>query len=184
MQKKVLAVVAVLIGLFLAYVATKPSEMHISREIVINAPAESIFPYLNNGKKMEEWMPWSKVDPSVKMTYSGPAEGVGSTSKWTSTGQMGIGQAEIIESVSNQTVKTRLTYTKPMQMTQHSELTLVSQEYGTLVRWSVTGRNGFMSKLMCVFINMDKEVGGHFEQGLATLKGIVEKQAPTLSPPL
>ena len=28
------------------------------------------------------WMPWSESDPNVKTTYSGPEEGVGSTSSW------------------------------------------------------------------------------------------------------
>jgi hypothetical protein len=41
----------------------------------------------------------------------------------------------------------------------------------------MTGRNTFMSKVMCLFMNMDKLVGRDFEKGLGALKQIVEDPA-------
>ena len=38
----------------------------------------------------------------------------------------------------------------------------------------MTGRNNFMSKAFCLFMNMDKMVGGDFEKGLANMKSVVE----------
>lgn len=49
------------------------------------------------------------------MTYSGPEEGVGAVSSWESPGQMGTGRAEVVESNLNQNVKTKITFTKPME---------------------------------------------------------------------
>lgn len=109
------------------------------------------------------------------MIYSGPPEGVGSKSNWDSNGQMVTGEAEVIESIPNQVVKTKLTYTRPMEMSQMAEVSLTPSADGqTLVKWSVSGKNTFIGRLMCVFINMDKMVGAQFEKGLTNLKKLVE----------
>jgi hypothetical protein len=36
------------------------------------------------------------------------------------------------------------------------------------------GQNTFVSKAMSLFMNMDRMIGGEFEKGLASLKGIAE----------
>ena len=36
------------------------------------------------------------------------------------------------------------------------------------------GQNNFMAKAMGLFMNFDTTVGGEFEKGLASLKGIAE----------
>ena len=47
----------------------------------------------------------------------------------------------------------------------------------TLVTWAMYGKNNFMGKVVSVFMDCDKMVGGQFEQGLATLKSVVEAAA-------
>ena len=119
-------------------------------------------------------MPWQDSDPHVKMQYSGPEEGLGATSSWESTGKMGVGNAVVIESIHNTSVKTQLTYTKPMQMSQIAEMTLTPVEHGTKVKWSVNGHNGFVFCLIGILMNVEKMVGGEFEKGLLKLKREVE----------
>lgn len=174
---KILILFILILGCFLTYIAIKPdSASIISREIVINVTPDILFPYINNSKKMNDWMPWQDSDPGVKMQYSGPEEGVGSKSSWESSGKMGIGNAIVIESTHNQSVKTQLTYTKPMEMSQLAEVTLTRIDGGTKVKWSVNGHNGFMFKLMGIIMNVEKQVGGEFEKGLAKLKLISESK--------
>lgn len=165
--------VLALIGL-LTYVAKQSPEMVITREIFIKAKPEVLFPHINNSKKSNEWMPWMESDPHVKMIYSGPEEGLGSTSSWDSIGRMGKGNAVVIESLPNKLVRTQLTYTRPMEMSQVAEITLSPSEDGTIVCWSVTGKNNFVGRLFCLFMNMDKMVGGQFEKGLGKLKNKIE----------
>lgn len=175
MLKKISLVLAVVWFAFLGYVALKPSQYTVSRALLIQASPAAIFPHINNHKRTNEWMPWAETDPSVQMKYSSPAEGVGSSVTWESTGQMGVGKAETIESVKNEKVISRLTYTKPMEMTQDAEISLSpAPGGGTLVRWSVTGHNNFLGRLVCTFMNMDKMIGAEFEKGLARLKTRVE----------
>ena len=171
--KIVFGIVAVIAGL-LVFAALKPKHMQITRELLIKAPPEVIFPHINSSKLSYAWMPWSEVDPQVKTEFSGPEEGQGSTSKWESPGQMGFGQSVVVESTLNAEVKTQLTYTKPMEMSQLAIVSLHPSPEGTVVRWEVTGENAFIGRLACIFIDMDKVVGGNFEKGLSNLKKIVE----------
>jgi hypothetical protein len=39
------------------------------------------------------------------------------------------------------------------------------------------GKNNFLSKLVCVFMDMEKMVGPDFESGLAGIKALAEKPA-------
>jgi hypothetical protein len=49
----------------------------------------------------------------------------------------------------------------------------------------MTGENNFISKVMCVFMDMDKMIGPDFERGLAAMKAAAEaapKAAPAAIP--
>ncbi len=178
MIKKILAGLGFILAIFVIVAALRPEDYLIKRDISISANPEIIFPFLVNAKSADSWMPWKEHDPQVKNTYSGPEEGVGSTSHWESPGQMGTGKAEVVEAILNKSVKTKITYTKPMVMNQDSEFILNPEGDSTKMTWTVTGKQPFFARLMCtlMFMNMDKYVGGMFEQGLAKLKAIVEAQ--------
>ncbi len=175
MRKKIGLGFLALVLAFLGYVAVQPEDYVVSRTITIDAPAEKIFPYLNNTELGEKWGPWTEVDPGAKMVRTGPAEGVGAKSSWDSTGQLGTGSATIVDSVPNERVGIRLEYTKPMNMNQYAEYLLQSDGRTSHVTWKVSGKNGFPGRVMCVFMNMDKMVGGMFEKGLSNLKTLAEK---------
>lgn len=165
----------IIVGGILIVAAMKPSQSNISRELVINAPPEVLFPYINNAKKSYEWMPWAEGDPGIEIKFSGPEEGVGSASSWVGK-EMGVGTSEVIESIPNQNVKTRLIYTKPHEMNQLAEMSLTPTSGGTLVKWSVNGHNGFMFRIVCIFMDIDKMVGDQFLKGLNKLKTLVENK--------
>ncbi len=175
---KILLTLAVVVGVFGGYVSNRPAEMHVTRELTINAAPETLFPFINNAQKADEWMPWKDSDPDVKMEYSGPIEGVGAKSSWNSKGQMGTGEALVTESQPNKFVKTQLTYTKPFQMVQTAEISLTPVDSGTKVQWSVRGQNNLFFKLLGVFMDCDKMVGSEFEKGLAKLKILAEAVQP------
>lgn len=161
----------------LGFVAVQSPDYEIKREITINATADKIFPYLNSSKLAEKWGPWLEVDPDSKMTYSGPDDGVGSKANWDGGKQLGTGSATIVESIPNQKVGIKLEYVAPMNMTQDSEYLISQNGNQSVVVWKVQGKNNFMGRLMCVFMNMDKMVGGMFEKGLNNLKNLVEKSS-------
>ena len=174
MFKKISIAIGIVVGLFLIYVALQPAEYTISRELLINASSETLFPYINNSEQTSTWMPWKESDPKAVMTYSGPAEGVDSKSSWDSEGSMGTGEALVIESIPLLSVKTQLTYIKPMEMKQLAEIKLKPTDGGTVVHWSVSGSNPFWGRVFCVLFNMPKMIEGEFDKGLNNLKKMVE----------
>lgn len=174
MIKKILLGLAAVVGVLMVVAAFRPVHFSVSREMVMNASAEKIFPYINNSKKADGWMPWAESDPGVKMVYSGPEEGVGAKSSWDSKGNMGTGEALVVESVKNQTVKTQLSYTKPFTMSQLAEISLAAEGGATKVKWTVSGENGYLMRLFGLFMDCDKMIGGEFNKGLSKLKSQVE----------
>lgn len=174
MAKKIALVVVALLILPLIYAAFQSPHYEVSREITINAPASKVFPYLNNMKLADQWGPWKEVDPSAKSSFSGPDEGVGAKMSWEGGKQLGTGSATIAESVPNERVLVKLEYSQPMVMTQDSYYLLKASGDQSVVTWKVNGENGLLGRVMCLFMNMDKTVGGMFEKGLSNLKTLVE----------
>ena len=95
----IIIVVAVFLGALLFYAATKPGSCQFSRSIHISALPERIFPQIDNLRVMNEWNPFVKADPDIKLSYSGPANGVGAANDFDGNGKVGSGRAEIVESV-------------------------------------------------------------------------------------
>lgn len=151
------------------------SKMNISREIIIHAEISKIFPYINNSKLSNSWMPWQDSDKDAVMVYSGPDEGVNSKTSWDSKGRMGKGEAIVIESRPNELVKTKLIYTRPFKMSQLAQIALFQTENGVKVVWSVEAEKNFIFKIMSLFIDCDDMIGKQFDMGLVKLKNMLER---------
>lgn len=174
---KIVLFLAALIGGFLIYVAMMPKHYLIAREALISASPNKIFVYLNDSKKFNSWNPFVDMDPTAKMTFSGPEAGLEAKTSWEDGKQLGTGSSTIIESNPNTNVKYQLAYQKPFVGTQLAEISLKPEGSQTKVRWSVEGENAFIPRLMCSLgMNMDKMIGGSFEKGLGKLKGLAEAQ--------
>ena len=175
MFKKILLVIVLVLAGLAVFAAVQKPEYTVYREVSIQAAPASIFPYINNTREGSRWMPWKEIDPKTEMSYSGPESGVGAKASWTSPGQMGVGSSTISQTVENQSVTFRLEYTKPFPMLQTSDITLTPNGGESVVRWSVSGKKPFFCRVIGIFMNMDKMVGGMFDQGLTKLKTLVEQ---------
>ena len=80
----------------------------------------------------------------------------------------------ITESRTNEFIRFHLEFLKPMAGTSTAEWTFKSEGNQTTVTWLMFGKNDLMGKAVCLFMNMDAMIGGQFENGLASLKAIVE----------
>jgi len=177
MLKKIGVTILVIILLFLIVVALQPGDFRVARSVTIAAPPEVVFAQVNDLKKWETWSPWVKMDPAMKQTYEGPPSGTGATSRWAGNNQVGEGRMTITESRPNELIRFSLEFFKPMSGTSTAEFNFVPGGNQTTVTWSMTGRNNFIAKAFCLFMNMDKMVGGQFEKGLAQLKANAEAAA-------
>ncbi|MBL9202957.1 MAG: SRPBCC family protein [Opitutaceae bacterium] len=177
MLKKILLGLAAVIALILIVAAFQPSQYAVQRSLVIAAPASALFEQVNDHRKFLAWNPWIKLDPNVKSTFAGPATGVGSVCSWQGNRDVGAGSATIIESKPGELVRQRMDWKEPMEGTSTVDFTFKPEGSGTRVTWHMYGANNFVGKVMCLFMSMDKMVGGQFEVGLANLKGIAEAGA-------
>ena len=110
----------------------------------------------------------------MKRTFSGPDSGTGAAYAWEGNKDVGSGRMEITEATAPGKVVIRLEFLKPFQATNTAEFTLEAQRSTTMVNWAMYGKANFLSKLMCVFMSMDRMVGPDFEAGLANLKATVQ----------
>lgn len=164
----VLAIVGVVI-----YASTKPDTFGVSRTTSINAAPEKIAPYINDLRRAVEWSPWEKMDPGMARSYSGPDSGVGQFYSWDSK-NAGAGSQKIVESTLSR-VLIELNFTRPFKSENMAEFRMEPKGAATEVTWSMWGPAPLYAKVMHLFFNVDKEIGGAFAQGLADLKTVVEK---------
>lgn len=164
----------VLLLVFVLVVARQPGHFQVTRSIHISAPPEVVFAQVNELRKWEAWSPWAKLDPAMKLTYDGPASGVGAISAWCGNSKVGEGRNTIVESRAPELIRLRLEFLRPFKCTNDVEFTFRFDGRHTVVTWGMTGKNNFMAKAFGLVMNMDKMVGGDFEKGLAALKSVAE----------
>ncbi|MFH0130650.1 SRPBCC family protein [Variovorax sp. VaC1] len=175
MLKTIALVVVAAIAALLIFAATRPDTFRVERTARIQAPAEKIFPLIDDFHRWGTWSPYEKLDPEMKRTFGGSASGKGATYAWDSKGKAGAGRMEIVESSPSSKIAINLDFTSPMEGHNLAEFTLQPQGDATMVTWSMQGKSPYVAKLMGIFFNMDQMIGKDFEAGLANLKTATEK---------
>jgi hypothetical protein len=82
---------------------------------------------------------------------------------------------EIMESAAPSKIVIKLDFIKPFEGHNTAEFTLTGGANATVVNWVMTGPAIFFSKVMQVFMNLDRMIGRDFEAGLANLKKLTEQ---------
>jgi hypothetical protein len=175
MLKTAALIVVIAIAGVLLYAAIQPDNFRIERTASIKAPPEKIYPHISELRTWNEWSPWEKKDPNMKRTFSGPASGKGAAYAWEGNKDVGEGRMEIAEATAPSNVKVDLHFLKPFEARNVANFTLRPQGDATTVTWSMEGKQPFLGKVMCLFLNMDDMIGKDFEAGLASLKAVAEK---------
>ena len=175
MFKTIAIVVVALIAGVLVFAATRPDTFSVQRTTTIHAPADKVFPMINDFHRWGEWSPWEKLDPAMRRTFSGSPAGKGSVYTWEGNSKVGAGRMEILESSPSSKLLIKLDFIKPFEGHNTAEYTLVPSGDTTQVTWAMYGPAPYVSKLMGVFVSMDSMIGKDFEAGLANLKAAAEK---------
>jgi len=169
----ILGGVVVLI-LILALIA--PKSYDVSRSIKVHQSVPVVFEYLKYLKNQDNWSPWDKRDPNMKKKFEGSDGEIGATSKWEGNKDVGSGEQEIKRIVGNEVIESELRFLKPWKSQSDAYLKVKEAAAGeTEITWGFSGKNKFPVSIMMLFMNMDKTVGKDFEEGLVSLKDILEK---------
>ena len=172
----IVVVVLVVIAGILIYASTRPDSFRVQRSISIKAPPDKIFPLISDLKAWVSWSPYEKKDPAMARTYGGVTAGKGATYEWAGNKNVGQGRMEILEATPPGKVLIKLDFLKPFEAHNTAEFTLAPKGDTTLVTWAIYGPSAFVTKVMGLFLDMDKMIGKDFEAGLADLKTLAEKQ--------
>ena len=182
MTKKILGVLGGLILLAIIAIAVlvfvTPSDYRVEREVTINKPKADVMNYAKMIKNQNDhWGPWTKKDPNVKLSYNGNDGEVGFVSAWESSVEdVGVGEQEI-KKITNNEIDTELRFKKPFESTSQAYMILdEASPTQTKVKWGFTGSFPKPLNLLLLTMDIDKEVGKDFNEGLTNLKAILEKQ--------
>lgn len=176
---EIIAVIAAVLGLAIAVIlilaATKPDTFSVQRATLVKAPAEKIFPLVNDFRQWGSWSPYEHKDPAMKRSYSGAANGKGAVYAWDGNKNVGSGRMEILDASVPAKIVIKLDFFTPFEGHNTAEFTMLPQGDATNLTWLMHGPAPFMAKIMHVFMNIDRMVGKDFEIGLANLKRLTEK---------
>jgi uncharacterized protein YndB with AHSA1/START domain len=169
-----IAMVVLLAAALLAYAASRPDQFRVERRARINATPDKVFSFLNDFKRWSIWSPWEKLDPNLTRRHSGADSGQGAIYEWEGNKKVGKGRMEIRKSVPASNLVITLDFIEPWSAHNTAEFTLAPAAGATDVTWAMYGPNLFMTKVMTIFMSMDKMVGKDFERGLENLKRAAE----------
>jgi hypothetical protein len=152
-----------------------PGRVEVSRTVTIDAPAEVIFPYINDYRRFNEWSPWADRDPDAVYTFEGPDAGVGARMSWQGGESVGAGSQEITLSEFPTRLETHLDFEG--EGFADAYFTLVPAEGGgTDVTWGFTTHMGPNPIAHYLGLMMDGWVGADYEAGLENLRVLVEAE--------
>ncbi|MDX8531885.1 SRPBCC family protein [Mesorhizobium sp. VK25A] len=171
----ILIILVAVIAAVLVYAATRPNDFVVSRSASIKAPAEAVFPLINDFRRWPEWSPFEKLDPGMKRMLSGAESSKGAAYAWEGNSKAGKGRMEITNSVPWSQVALKLDFEKPFRANNMVDFSLSPSGEGTTVTWAMRGARPFIAKLMGLFMNFDALIGKDFEAGLDNLKRTTER---------
>jgi uncharacterized protein YndB with AHSA1/START domain len=175
MLKTVLLIVVAAIALLLIVATTRPATFAVERSTTIAAPAEKLFPLINDMRQFNTWNPYARKDPAMKAEYSGAAAGPGAVFDFQGNKEVGKGRISVTGATEPSLVTMQLDMWEPFEGHNTVNFTLVPDGAGTRVTWAMHGPSAYLPKLMGLFFNMDQMIGKDFEAGLANLKQLAEK---------
>ena len=161
-------VLIVLVGLIL------PKEMNLEREIVIEAPVDTVFPMVSDFRNFVSWSPWSELDPEAEVMFEGPMSQVGATYHWSGNEQVGKGYMEILRISTNDEIDLKLVFVSPWESVSDVYYKFENVDAGTKVVWGYTAQTPFPMNIFMKFMGMEKMLGHDYDKGLSKLKMLIE----------
>jgi hypothetical protein len=140
----------------------------VSRETTIKASPQEVHKQVGDLREWPNWLPFTKQDPSIKVTIEKPT-GVGASQHWT--GKSGNGELKFTADDEDKGVEWEMIFDEKYK----SKGAMIYAKSGdqTRVTWRMTGQNDdFVGKWIAA--GMPYMVGPMFDQGLADLKTKVE----------
>ena len=166
-------VVRVLIGLFaivalaLIYAAVTSKTYEMEESVVINVPMSLAKEQTTHWDNFQVWSPWSKLDPEMKVTYSGSLGQVGSKYSWEGNKDAGSGTQEIV-AIEGDKYIVDLHFMEPFESKATTYFDFATADGGTQVTWGMTGEMAWPMNIMKGMLV--KSIRKDYQEGLENLK--------------
>jgi len=152
-----LAAVAVIGSFFI------PANQQVSRSLVINQPPERIWALIIDPPAWNQWSPWYRRDPAMKITYDGAPRGEGARWSWTSDSE-GSGNMQIVRADVPRQMQYVMAFDGMGAAT--GQFVLEPADGGTQVTWSFESDAGYNPIARWFGLALDTFIGPDFEAGL------------------
>lgn len=176
MIKKLLIVVAGLAIFLISAVASRPNSFEVQRSGLVGATPDAVYAQLVDFSRWPSWSPWEQLDPGMKRIVTGTPGTVGHSYSWEGNGKAGAGSMTLTALSPPERISIRLDFLKPWKATDQVTFTVRPEGSGSRVIWTMSGRHNLVTKVVAIFMNMDSMIGKDFEQGLANLKTVAERE--------
>lgn len=170
----VVYILAGLVGVFIILALIAPKETRIERSISLNVPQQVAYDHIRYFENFNKWSPWNKRDPDMEQGIKGTDGEVGAVAWWKGNKQVGEGEQETMKLEAPSLVQNELRFFKPFSAVAEAYFKIEAEGDGSKVTWGYFGKNKFPFSIMMIFMNMDKAIGGDYEEGLQKMKDLVE----------
>jgi len=178
MLKKILLGLAVLIAIPFIVALFIKTDYSVTRTVTIDKPVTEVFDYVKHLKNQDNFSKWAQMDPEMVKTYRGTDATVGFVSAWASENKdVGVGEQEIIAIDEGKRIDFELRFISPFEATSPAFMTTeVVNSNQTKVDWDFNGQMAYPMNLMFLFVDFETMIGADLQQGLDSLKVILEKE--------
>jgi hypothetical protein len=173
-SSSLMAAAAAIAAAVLVLAATKPDTFLVQRTASIKAPAEKIFPLIDNLRENAKWLPYYKKDPAITGRFQragkrppcavlfrrqqGRRLRPRDHHRQRAAGKGDDATADV-QAVCGQ---------------QRRRIHAGAKGRNTDVTWAMPGKLPYLAKIVQLLCDVDSMVGRDFETGLANLKAMVE----------
>lgn len=170
--KFILYLILGLVALICALGFFAKKDFSMNRSIEINTPRALVYEQVSKFSNFKKWSYWSSLDPNAVTTIEGVDGTVGATYTWSGNNKIGKG-SEQIKSMSPDKIEHQLRFIEPFKTEAEVNYEL-SGDNPTKIVWNYHSKMPFPWNAAAMFMDMDKNLGGDFEKGLANLKKAAE----------
>ncbi|MDP3468999.1 MAG: SRPBCC family protein [Daejeonella sp.] len=166
-------ILLILLAIFFIGGTLLPKTYTIHRSTLINATDSVVYMNVADLNNFLKWNPWTKMEPSAKVTISGTTAQPGHLWEWLGK-ETGQGQMELITAKPYSLLEFELKFFEPFESSAISFFNFEQTNEGTKVTWGLQGEAKNMGdRWMGLFMDMmmDKD----FNNGLQSLKELSEK---------
>lgn len=175
---KALKIIGIVLGSIVALILIValfvPKSFTYEKSITINAPIDSVWQNVNSLGALDKWSPWNDHDPNMKKEISGVDGTVGAIQSWESK-IVGSGSQTIENILVPKLFETKLDFTEPHESHGNAYVKLESEGSSTKATWGMTGKMPYPFNIMNLIMNMEKNLGADWDNGLGKLKKLSEK---------